>query len=99
MFFFYYFLALAQYHQRHYEEAIRLACTGIGFRPFHLLYRALAACYGQLGRHEDARLALDELRRLVPKDSERHWDLTHPYVDPADRAHLVDGLRKAGWDA
>jgi adenylate cyclase len=92
------YLALAQYHQGHYEEAAKFARMGIGFRPFHELYRTLAACYGQLGRAEEARVALAELRRLMPKDAERQWDATHPYVDPAHRAHFIDGLRKAGWE-
>jgi TolB-like protein/class 3 adenylate cyclase/Flp pilus assembly protein TadD len=93
--FYYYLLALAQYHQGHYEEATKLARTGIGVRPYHLLYRTLAACYGQLGHSEDARAALAELRRLMPKDAERLWEITHTYVDPAHRAHFIDGLRKA----
>src|SRR5262245_34906621 len=94
---FYNCLALAQYQQGRYEEAAKFARTAIGFRPFHLLYRTLAACYGQLGHLEEARVALAELRRLMPKDAERQWEVTHPYVDPAHRAHFIDGLRKAGW--
>src|SRR5262249_26696682 len=69
-FFFWHTLALAQYHQEHYEEAAKLARMGIGVRPYHLLYRTLAACYGQLGHLEEARVALAELRRLMPKDAE-----------------------------
>jgi TolB-like protein/tetratricopeptide (TPR) repeat protein len=100
LFFFYYMLAMAQYHQGHYGEAAKLARRGIGVRPFHLLYRMLAACYGQLGRPaEEARAALAEMRRLMPKDAERQWEAANPYVDPAHRAHFVDGLRKAGWAA
>ena len=64
-----------------------------------MLYRTLAACYGQLGRAVEARAALDEMRRLMPKDAERLWEVTNPYVDPAHRAHFIDGLRKAGWSA
>jgi adenylate cyclase len=89
--------ALAQYHQGHYEEAVDVVRTGIAMRPTHMLYRTLAACYGQLNRSDDARAALAELNRLMPKDAERHWDVTNPYVDPAHRAFFIDGLRKAGW--
>jgi len=96
-FFFLHTLALAQYHQEHYEEAVKLARMGLAIRPYHLLYRMLAACYGQLGRHDEARVALAELRRLMPKDAERQWHSTHPYADPAHRARFIDGLRKAGW--
>ena len=96
-FFFANFLALAQYHQGHYEEAAKIARLGIGLRPSHMLYRTLAACYGQLGRASEARAALDEMRRLMPQDPERLWEVTNPYVDPAHHAHVIDGLRKAGW--
>jgi adenylate cyclase len=97
-FYFCYYFALAQYHLGHYEEAVKIARKGIGTRPLHLLYRTLAACYGQLGRPEEARVALAEMRRLMPKDAERLWDATNPYVDPTHRAHFIDGLRKAGWE-
>jgi TolB-like protein/class 3 adenylate cyclase/tetratricopeptide (TPR) repeat protein len=97
-FFFANFLALAEYHQGHFDEAMRIARMAIGLRPFHTSYRVLAACYGQLGRTEEASAALAELRRLMPKDAERLWDITNPYADPAHRAHFTDGLRKAGWE-
>jgi adenylate cyclase len=94
---FYDFLALAEYHQGHYEEAAKTARMGIGIRPFHTLYRTLAACYGQLGRAEEGRAALAEMRRVMPKNAERVWDAANPYADPAHRAHFIDGLRKVGW--
>src|SRR5262249_4665650 len=96
-FFFANFLALAEYHQGHYEEAAKIARMGVGVRPYHALYRTLAACYGQLDRAEEARAALAEMCRLMPKDAERLWDMTNPYVDPGHRAHFIDGLSKAGW--
>ena len=78
-------------------EAATIARRGIDARPFHVLYRTLAACYGQLGRADEAAAALAELRRLMPKDAERRWDAANPYADPAHRAHFLDGLHKAGW--
>jgi adenylate cyclase len=96
-FFFCYYFALAQYHLEHYEEAAKIARMGIGIRPTHMLYRALAASYGQLGRAEQAGLALAEMRRLMPKGAERLWEVMNPYFDRAHRAHFIEGLRKAGW--
>jgi TolB-like protein/Flp pilus assembly protein TadD len=89
--------ALAQYHLQRYEDAAKIVRMAIGVRPTHMLYRTLAACYGQLGRAEEARAALAELRRLMPNDAERHWEVTNPYLDPAHRDDFIDGLRKAGW--
>jgi adenylate cyclase len=96
-FYFCYYFALAEYHQGHCEEAAKIARMGIGMRPNHRLYRVLAASYGQLGRAEEAGAALAELRRLMPKDAERLWEAIDPYLDPADRAEFLEGLRKAGW--
>ncbi|HYM99307.1 MAG TPA: hypothetical protein VET25_06155, partial [Aestuariivirgaceae bacterium] len=98
-FLFYNFLALAQYHQGHFEEAARIAHMGIAVRPFHLLYRTLAACCGQLGRTVEAQIALADLRRLLPKNADRQWEITNPYIDPAHRAKFIEGMRKAGWNA
>jgi pentatricopeptide repeat protein len=97
-FFFDNYLALAHYHQGRYEDAARMARMGIAIRPTHVLYRTLAACYGRLGRLEEARLALAEMHRLMPKNAERVWEITNPYADPIHRANFIDGLRKAGWE-
>ena len=96
-FFFCYYSGLAQYHQGNYEEAARMARMGIAIRPTHMLYRTLAASYGQLGRIEEARTALGEMLGLMPKAAERLWDMMNPYFDPAHRAQFIDGLHKAGW--
>jgi TolB-like protein len=90
-------LALARYHQGHYEEAAEIARTGVALRPTHWLYRVLAACCGQLGQVSEGQAALAEMRRRMPKNSER-WETVLPYADPAHRAALIDGLRKAGWE-
>jgi adenylate cyclase len=97
-FFFCILLALAHYHQGHYAEAAEVARTGIALRPTHCLYRVLAACCGQLGQVSEGRAALAEMRRRMPKNAEKLWDVALPYADPAHRAAFIDGLRKAGWD-
>jgi TolB-like protein/class 3 adenylate cyclase/Flp pilus assembly protein TadD len=97
IFYLYYILALGQYHEGHYDDAATLARMGIGVRPFHTLYQALAACNGQLGRMVEARAALAEFHRLKPKDAEHLWDMINPYSNPTHREHFVDGMRKAGW--
>jgi adenylate cyclase len=98
-FFFANFQALTQYHLGRYEEAVGTARAGIGRRPSHMLFRTLAACYGQLGRLEEARSALVEMRRLLPQAPEPLWEMIDAYADPIHRAQIIDGLRKAGWEA
>jgi tetratricopeptide (TPR) repeat protein len=98
-FYFYNFLALAEYHQGHFEDAARLARMGIAVRSSHILYRTLAASCGQLGRIAEAKMALDDLRKLLPKDADRQWEIANPYVDPAHREQFIEGMRKAGWTA
>lgn len=90
------FLALSEYHQQNYDEAVRVARQGIAIRPFYLLFRTLAACYGQLGKLAEARDALIEMRKLKPRQVDDPWDLTFPYADPAHIEHFRAGLRKAG---
>ena len=63
-------------------------------RPFG--YFNLAAAYGQLGRLQEARLALQEGMRLHPDLSTEFIGVLWPYKDAADLDHLVDGLTKAG---
>jgi len=36
---------------------------------------------------------MDEVK---PPQADRHWEVTMPYADPASRAFLDEGLRKAG---
>jgi len=92
------FLALAQYHQGNYDEAVRIAQSGITLRPFHTLYRTLAAAHGQLGQREKAAAALAEVKRLTPPAAVQHWQRLYPYLDPAHREQFLDGLRKAGLE-
>ena len=97
-FYFANFRALTQYHRGLYEEAAETARAGLAKRPMYMLYRVLAASYGQLGRSKEAAAALDEMRRLLPQPPGPLWDMIDAYADPAHRAHLMEGMRKAGWE-
>lgn len=56
----------------------------------------LAACYGHLGRAEEARAQWQEARRINPDYSIEHRRQILPYKNPADFERVVEGLRKAG---
>ena len=56
----------------------------------------LAACYGHLGRTEEARAAWAALLEVNPDFSLTQRAAVLPYKDPADFQRIVDGLAKAG---
>jgi adenylate cyclase len=90
-------IALAHYHLGNYEEAVRYSEQALQRRRIYVVLRTLAATLGQLGRTEEARSFVAEMEQIKPNDVRRYWELTCPYKDPAHEAHLLDGLRKAGW--
>jgi adenylate cyclase len=89
-------LALAQYHQRNYAEAAGLADRALRGRRTTSILPTLLASLGQLGKSAEPKDIIAELKRLVPVDAERYWDIINPYAEARHLAHLVEGLRKAG---
>ena len=84
------------YHLRRYDEAIETALSARRIRPHAYGSLVLVASYSQLGRDEEARQALADMRAL-PGASEKmtRWYLDR-YSDPVAREHMGDGLCKAG---
>ena len=64
---------------------------------FPMVYRWSAAALGQLGRSTDAKLALDKAMNLAPAAFDMYVRNRVPWFRPEDHAHLLEGLRKAGW--
>src|SRR6266542_3318869 len=60
-----------------------------------VMLRALIASLGQLGRVEEAQPLLHEFISRQPKDSQRHFEVTTPYLELKYREHLAEGLRRA----
>ena len=60
-------------------------------------YRWLAAALGQLGRTEEARAALQKALEVSPRSFEFYTRRRPPWHRPEDHEHMLDGLRKAGW--
>jgi adenylate cyclase len=84
------------YHLRRYEEAIDAASSARRIRPHAYSSLVVVASYAQLGRDEEARTAMADMRAL-PGGSEKttRWYLDR-YSDPVAREHMADGLRKVG---
>ncbi len=85
------------FQMRRYEEAVSVLKRRIFRFPETDISRVLlAACYGQMGRLDEARVEWREALRVNPDYSLEHRRKVLPYKNPADFETVVDGLRKAG---
>ena len=66
--------------------------------PDHpLVYRWLAAALGQAGRVAEAKEALAKALAIAPASFDLYVRHRVPWHRPEDHAHMLEGLRKAGW--
>jgi hypothetical protein len=80
-----------------YERAVQVSLRAIQENPnFHAPYRPLIASLGHMGKIEDARQRLVELRKLEPDFSVGWFRANYPPLPPDHADRYVDGLRKAG---
>ncbi|MDH3739134.1 MAG: tetratricopeptide repeat protein, partial [Alphaproteobacteria bacterium] len=80
-----------------YEEAAIWAKKSIEAYPkLPAGWRVLAACYGHLGRLEEAAAALQEVLRLYPDLTIESIRASQPSTRPEHVELYVEGLRKAG---
>jgi adenylate cyclase len=92
-------LAGAHYLLRHYAEAVEAGRRSWSLNrnwPHGLRY--VVAGLAQLGRIEDAQAALAELKRMDADLAFSAGVLRRVYTDPAAVDHILDGLRKAGFE-
>lgn len=91
--------ALALYRLGRYGDAAEMAESAALRRPNYfqppLLLAAALASAGEAAR---ARAALAAALRLAPAMSVAWLTPLIPLRETADFAHLIDGLRRAGWD-
>jgi adenylate cyclase len=91
-------IALGLYFSREYEAAIAAANRAIRSHPdFPNTYRWLAAALGQVGRIDEAREALERAIAIAPAAFDMYTRGRVPWMRPKDHAHMLEGLRKAGW--
>jgi adenylate cyclase len=92
-------VVIGLYLSRDYEGAVEAARRVLRAYPDHpLVYRWLAAALGQLGRVEEAREALKKAVSLSPASFDLYARRRVPWHREEDHLHMLDGLRKAGWD-
>ena len=91
--------AVGHYFCREYEAAVEAVKPVIRSYPdFPNPYRWLAAALGQLGRTNEGQQALDKAIAVLPDAFEMYVRTRPPWFRPEDHAHMLEGLRKAGWD-
>jgi adenylate cyclase len=87
----------SNYFARNYQAAVDAADRLIRFRPDKSqAYRWKAAALGQLGRIDEAKMALEQSIALSPMNFYFHVRTRPPWFRSADHALLLEGLRKAG---
>jgi adenylate cyclase len=89
-------VAQAHYFSHEYEAAAEAATRAVRtFPEYPTAYRWLAPALGQLGRTEEAQAAL--AKAMAPLAFDLHVRNRVPWMRPEDHAHMLEGLRKAGW--
>ena len=91
-------IACGLYFCGEYEASIEAAKRLIRSYPdFPMIYRWSAAALAQLGRTTEAKEELEKAILRAPGAFDMYVRKRAPWFRPEDHAHLVEGLRKAGW--
>ena len=91
-------VATSHYFERDYTSAMEVTKQAAARHlPYPQLYRWMAAALGQLGRLDEAREALRRAIELSPEGFALHVRSRPPWFRQEDHEHMLDGLRKAGW--
>ena len=92
-------LTISHYFERDYGAAVEAAQSAIRHHPeVASPYRWLAAALGQLGRTDVALEALRKAIEMSPQSFKFYVHSRPSWFRPEDHEHMLDGLRKAGWD-
>jgi len=93
-------LAVGLYFSGEYEAAFKAAKRAVRSNPeYPLPYRWLAAALGQLGRIAEAKDALEKAIAIAPATFDMYVRERVPWHRKEDYVHMLEGLRKAGWNS
>jgi adenylate cyclase len=93
-------VAIAHYFLRDNEAAIEAVKEVLRSYPDHpWAYRWLAAALGQAGRLDEAKEALQHAIAISPKSFDMFVRQRAPWMRVEDYEHMLEGLRKAGWES
>jgi adenylate cyclase len=91
-------IAPTYYFERNYLSAVDAAKRAISLDPeFSGPHRWLAAALAQLGRTNEARDALNRAIGTSHESFALYVRSCPPWFQPEYHEHMLDGLRKAGW--
>jgi adenylate cyclase len=91
-------IAIALYFCCEYAAAVDAAQQAIRSLPDHFRpYGILAAALGQMGQIVEANEALEKAIEIAPDRLENLVRGRYRALRPEDHAHMLEGLRKAGW--
>jgi len=91
-------IAIAHYFLREYDAAVAAAKEAIrSFPEQPWSHRWLAAALGQAGRLEEAMQALQKAIAIAPKSFDMSVRQRPASWQAEDHEHMLEGLRKAGW--
>jgi len=82
------------YIGKRYERSISAMRRSVS--PGAGTYRWLAIAHAQLGQDVEAKAAAAEYLRRVPDYDFEHQLRTEPFLHDEDRAHYIEGMKKAG---
>jgi adenylate cyclase len=89
----------AHYFLREYDAAVEAAKQALRSYPDHpWLSRCFPAALGQAGRLDEARQALKKTMSLFPRSFDMYARERVAWIRPEDHEHILEGLRKAGWE-
>lgn len=92
-------VALAHYFCREYASAVEAAKRQIrSFPDRWSAYCSLAAALGQLDQTVEAREALEKAVSLAPAQFDSFVRRRPRWIRSEDYDHILEGLRKAGWE-
>ena len=92
-------LAICEYTSRDYASAAETAWKLTALKPDYIFgHWHVAGSCAQLGQMDRAREALGEVMRLNPNFDRSFMGTTAPFMDTADLEHMINDMRKAGWE-
>jgi adenylate cyclase len=92
-------LAAGHYQLRHYSQAVEIGRRSWSLNRSYITgLTYVVAGLAQLGQIEEARAALADLKRLDPPLVAARMTLERVYTHKPGADHLLEGLRKAGFE-